>query len=452
MKKWRCEICGYIHEGDVPPDICPVCGADTDEFKVIEDILKSSGKAGISRIVIIGNGAAGVEAARTIRAQDNAVEIIIFSEESYPFYSRIHLSTFIADESQIGDSTIFPENWYVEQNITVKLETKITDLNVRKKQIVDEKGEKYSYDKLILACGAAPFLPPIQGRDKKGLFTLRNIKDALKIRNAAKLSEVAVVMGGGILGIEAASSLNKLGINTTIIEIADHLMPLQLDATAASVLQKILKQRGLTIKCGNKVEKIIGNSVVTGILLDNGENIAATFVLLSTGIRPNIDLAQKAGILIKRGILVDENMQTSQPDIFAAGDVAEYNGILFGIWPAAVDQGIIAGFNALGISKSYSANKPLHILKVAGIEMTAVGQKSKVDPQDEEIIHLDEKNFQYVKLIHNSHVLLGALVLGVSGIGFRLEKLIKKQTPIEHMLMDLEKSNWDVFRKKKILN
>jgi len=449
LPKWRCKICGYIHEGDAPPELCPVCGAGEDEFKIMEDLLKSSNRAEIGRIVIIGNGAAGIEAARTIREQNGSVEILILGEESYPFYSRIHLSTFIGDASQIRDITIFPEKWYDEQNITVRLETKIIDINTQKKQIIDEKGRIYSYDKLILACGAFPFLPPIAGVGKKGVFTLRNIKDALQIRSAVKSCKVAAVIGGGILGIEAASSLNKLGINTTIIEITDHLMHQQLDAAAASLLQKILEQRGLSIRCPNKVEKLLGRRELTGILLDNEETIAATFALFSTGIRPQIDIAKKAGLQTNQGILVNENMQTSQADIFAAGDVAEYDDSLLGIWPAAVDQGIIAGLNALGISSKYSATAPLHILKVAGIEMTAVGQKSRIDPKDKEIVHLDDMNFQYVKLIHNSQILKGAVVLGIRGIGFRLERLIKKQTPIDHLLKDLEKFNWEILKKKK---
>jgi NAD(P)H-nitrite reductase large subunit len=449
LKKWRCKICGYIHEGDTPPGVCPVCGADPTEFKILDDILKSPGRVGVDKIVIIGNGAAGVEAARTIRAHSSTAEILILAEESYPFYSRIHLSTFIADESQIEDITIFPEKWYDEQRIKVKLETRITNLNIEIKEVIDEKGEAYKYDKLILACGASPFLPPTQGMDNKGLLTLRNIKDALKIREVVKSCKVATVIGGGILGIEAASSLNKLGIKTTIIEIADHLMPQQLDASAASVLKQILEQRNLNIRCGDKVEKFIGNGKLTGILLANGDSIVTNLALISTGIQPNIEIANLAGIHTNRGILVNEYMQTNLSDIFAAGDIAEYKGKLFGIWPAAVDQGIIAGTNALAISEKYFINPPLHILKVAGIEMTAVGQKTKIDPSDEELIHLDETNFQYVKLIHNSKILKGALVLGVTGIGFRLEKLIKKQSPIEHMLLDLQKFNWEILKKKK---
>jgi NAD(P)H-nitrite reductase large subunit/rubredoxin len=449
VKKWRCKICGYIHEGESAPEICPVCGAGPEDFIVLKDILKSSDKVQIKKLIIIGNGAAGIEAARTIRSHASDVDILVLSEESYSFYSRIHLSTFIGDESQIKDITIFPENWYNEQNISVKLNTKITELDYQKKEIRDERGKKYRYDKLILACGASPFFPPLPGLNKKNIFALRNIEDALRIRKAVESCQSAAVIGGGILGIEAAASLNKLGIKTTIIEIAEHLLSLQLDAAAGTVLQRNLEDRGLAIRCGTKIEKVWGDHEVNSLLLDTGEKITANLILVSTGIRPNTDLAVKAGIRTKRGILVDENMRTSQPDIFAAGDVAEYNGNLFGIWPAAVDQGIIAGKNALGISSTYKSTTPLHILKVAGIELTAVGQKSVVQSEDKEIIHQDAKHYQYVKLIHNSHILKGAIVLGIGGIGFRLEKLIKSKSSIEHMLYELEKSNWDILKKKK---
>jgi len=447
MKKWRCRICGYIHSGDFPPDICPVCGGTADDFKIMEEFYQQTSKSEIRRIIIIGNGAAGMETARTIRSQNDAVEILILTEESFPFYSRIHLSTFIGDESRVEDITIFPKQWYEEQNISVKLERKITAISPHQKLVTDHTGQEYHYEKLILATGASPFLPDVPGVNKIGVLVLRHLKHALKIREAVKTCRRAVVIGGGILGIEAASSLNKLGIHTTIVEMADHLMPLQLNAKAAEVLQKILQDRGLTILCKTRVTELKGNNELSSVNLDNGKSFSADLALFSTGIKPNITLAKEAGIKTKRGIWVNDKMETSVPHVYAAGDVAECNDALYGIWPAAVDQGIIAGTNALGISQNYSGNMPLHVLKVAGLEMTAVGQKSKVQANDQVIEHLDHKQSQYIALIHNSQILKGAVVLGVAGIGFRLEKLIKKQASIAPILSELEKANWDILKK-----
>lgn len=447
MIKWRCRICGYIHAGASPPDICPVCGGTADDFKIMEDFFPQTSKKEIQRIIVIGNGAAGMEAARTIRSQNDTVEILVLTEESFPFYSRIHLSTFIGDESRVEDITIFPEPWYAEQNILVKLGKKISTISPRRKLVTDQTGQEYQYEKLIIATGASPFLPDIPGVNKNGVLVLRNLKDALKIRETVRTHQRAVVIGGGILGIEAASSLNRLGIDTTIVELADHLMPLQLNIRAAEVLQKILQDRGLTIICKTRVTELTGNSKLRGINLHTGKSLSTDLALFSTGIIPNIKLAKEAGIKTGRGIWVNEKMETTVPHIYAAGDVAECNDTLHGIWPAAVDQGIIAGTNALGFSQNYSGNMPLHILKVAGLEMTAVGQKSKMHPNDQVIEYLNHEYAQYVTLIHNSHILKGAIVLGVPGIGFRLEKLIKKQVPIAPIISELERANWDILKK-----
>ena len=357
------------------------------------------------------------------------------------------MSTFIGDESRLEDITIFPEDWYEEQNISVRLKTKITAIKPYQNLVIDHTGQEFTYEKLIIATGASPFLPDLPGEKNNGVFALRNLNDALAIREAIQSKRKAVIIGGGILGIEAASSLNKSGISTTIVEMADHLMPQQLDAAAADILQKILQERGVKILCNARVKALEGNRSLSSLILDNGERLPADMVLFSTGISPNITLAKQASIQTNRGIKVNDKMETSSPNIFAAGDVTEHINTLHGIWPAAVDQGIVAGANALGLSQNYAGNMPLHILKVAGIEMTALGQKYKRQDKDQEILHLNPEKSQYVKLLHNNQILKGAIVLGVPGIGFRLEKLIKKQAPIMPVLSDLHQANWDVIKK-----
>jgi len=170
MKKWRCRICGYIHAGENPPDLCPVCGATTEDFKLLENLFSQSDTPAPNRIIIVGNGAAGIEAARTIRENNQQVEILVFGDESYPFYSRIHLSTFIGDDSKIESITIHPANWYEQHKISTILNTPVASIDPRNHKVFDPQGTSYSYDKLILATGAAPVIPPIPGIDKKGVF------------------------------------------------------------------------------------------------------------------------------------------------------------------------------------------------------------------------------------------------------------------------------------------
>lgn len=448
MKKWRCKICGYIHSGETPPEQCPVCGAEAGQFEPEEDVQRQAGDRTVKKIIIIGNGAAGMEAARTLREKSSAVEILVFSDESYQFYSRIHLSSLLGEEVKRENLFIYPDSWYREQRIQVLLQTPVMKINPEEQTISDVFGKTYSYDRLIIATGAQPFIPPIKGKDLEGVFSLRNLFDALQIRQFAKTCQQVAVIGGGILGVEAASGLQKIGLSVTLVEIADHLMPLQLDRDCGALLQQVLERRGIKVETGKKVLKILGKIRAEKVVLENGESLPAEMVLLSTGISPNTQLASEAGIAVKRGILVNNHLQTNFPEIFAAGDVAEFGGAVFGIWPAAVEQGSIAAQNALGIPVVYSGTNPLHILKVAGTDMTAIGQKYAREPNQKEIRHLNRKEGQYAKLVHDGEHLLGAIVMGIGGVGFRLEKIMKKRRSIREMIPELEKGNWEVLRKK----
>ena len=448
MKKWRCRICGYIHEGDKPPDYCPVCGAQSDEFDLQDEGEKQKSEEKLRRIIIIGNGAAGIEAARTIREYNKKVEILIFSEEPYHFYARIHLSTLLAENSTLENIQIYNSSWYQEQQINVYLNNPVKSIFPLENKIEDAQGRLYRYDKLIIASGALPFVPPVEGVNLPGIFTLRNFDQAQQIRTYARQSKTALVLGGGILGIEIASSLNKLGLEVSIIERSDHLMPQQLDIQGGNILKSILEKRGIRFYLSVTIKKFSGDNKLQSVHLSSGEIIQTELAILATGISPNIKTTKDAQLELNKGILVNEHLQTNFENVYAAGDVAEFQETIAGIWPAAVDQGIIAAKNALGINVSYQGSTPLHILKVAGIELTSVGQKYKNISTDKEIIHFNEQDGKYVKLIHNGKILSGAVVLDVSGIGFRLEKLIKNKSSIFEKISYLEKGDWSVLKKK----
>lgn len=447
MKKWRCRICGYIHTGENPPLQCPVCQASADDFKPMEDFFSTAAGSAIKKIIIIGNGAAGMEAARTVRENNSEVEILLFSDENHPFYSRIHLSTFIGDDSSIEKITIYPKNWYEENRITVILNNQVVEINPDKQIVIDNHGVSHSYDRLIIATGASPFVPPIMGIDKEGVSLLRNLEHALQIRKKMDSFSSAIIIGGGILGIEAASSLNKTGKKVTIIELSDRLMPQQLDSNGSKILSHILETRGISVLTSTRIEEIFGDTQVEGIRLSSGQKLAAQFVILATGIVPNIALAKQVGINVHRGIIVNERLETSRKNIYAAGDVAEFQNTIYGIWPAAVDQGYAAALNALGITYHYRGTTPLHILKVAGLEVTTIGKKYPDQSGEEQIVYRHPEAGEYVKLIHNREYIQGALVLGVKGISYRLEKMIKKNVTARHIIGDLASGKWEVLRK-----
>ncbi len=457
MNRWRCPDCGYLHEGEVLPDICPVCGLNGRLFEMAVDSSGGIEAQAVGQVIVIGNGAAGLEAGRTIREKSPNTRVIIFSDEPYQFYSRIHLSSFIGDEIEQSRLLIFDNAWYENQKIQVNLNLPVHTIFPARHEIKDANGNLHKYDRLVIATGARPLFPNIKGIGKENVVQLRTMADALEIVRRRENIRQAVVIGGGILGIEAASNLQSKGIEVTVVEIAPRLMPLQLDETASDVLQAALENKGIQFRLNSQVEEIHGDQAVSGVKIHRfsresspqQDDIPAQMVLVSIGISPNTGLAQDAGIQVNRGIVVNEFMQTSAPDIFAAGDVAEYHGVVYGIWPAAVEQGTVAATNVLGEQAVYSGTLPLNILKVAGIDLTSIGKKYSDAPDEHEIVFHSFKDGQYVKLIHNGAQLKGAIVLGVQGVGFRLEKLMRKQTNISQLLPDLSAGNWSVLRKKK---
>ncbi len=430
--------------------MCPVCGAEAEYFKELESFFEETSPGTERTVIIIGNGAAGVEAARAIRDRNRKIRIIIFAREKHPFYSRIHLSSFIAEDSLPAQIEIFPPSWYIENDIMVKAGLTVRRIMPDRHCVIDDGGNEHAYDRLIIATGAKPFRPAVEGLGKEGVFTLRNLDDALKIRSWARKSRSAVVLGGGILGVEAASSLLRMGLDVTVVELGDHFLPLQLDRAGGKVLQSILEKRGMRFFLNSTIKRFTGRKTLDAVELNNSRTLPADMAIISVGIIPDITLAQEAGIQVNKGILVNSRMETSVGDIYAAGDVAEFDGSVSGIWPAAVEQGTTAGLSAADVNTDYKGTLPVHILKVSGIDLTTVGKRYSGSPEQEEIVLSDPENGTYVKLVHNKQYLLGAITLGVRGIGFRLEKIIRQCQNISHILPELEKGNWGVLRKKPV--
>ncbi len=446
MKKWRCIVCGYIHEGEEPPEECPICGVGPEEFELIEEEEESVAPSDVQQVIIMGNGAAGMEAARTLRDLNPELQIDVFTAEPFHFYSRIHLSQYIGGGYPEERLFVYPEEWYQEQNIRVHLNDPIIQLFPEQHRVRDASGAEHTYQRLIIATGAQAFLPPVKGIEKSGVFTLRNLQDARRIREHAARSQAAVVIGGGILGIEAAFSLRQLGLEVTVLERNPYIMSRQLDEQGGALLQHLLEQQNIRFRVNTSVEAVVGNGVAQGVRTHGGEQIPADLVLFSTGIRSRMELAREAGLTVNRGIVVDEFLRSSHPHIFAAGDVAEFRGMVYGIWPAAVEQGALAAHNALGEEKAYSGTLPIHILKVAGIDLTTLGQKEAENAGQQTTTYLNRETGQYLKMVHDGVYLLGVISLGIPGIGFRLEKLMKKRVPIRGLLPEAEAGNWQAIK------
>ncbi len=361
--------------------------------------------------LIIGNGVAGNSAAESIRRCDSQGNILIFSKEKHFFYYTPGLPDYICGEKQIKDITIHDEKWYIKNKIDLHLDEEILDIDLPKKTALSHKGHSYAFDKLLLACGSNSFLPSIPGSSSVGVFTLRRLDDAERICQAAKEARQAVIIGGGLLGLEAGNALRKMGLKVAVVEFFPRLLPRQMDITGAQFLYGKMAEMGFHFYLGAKTQAIEKSPSGLWVILENGEKIPAQIVLISAGVRPEISLGKKLNLTLNKGIVVDEKLITSWPDVYAAGDIAEYKGQVYGIWPAAMEQGKIAGFNMVGQTTYYQGTIPANTLKVAGIDLLSVGE---IDPDEkmESIVYKDEQAKIYRKLVVGEKMLIGAIFLG----------------------------------------
>ena len=278
------------------------------------------------KVVIVGNGVAGITAARNIKDQNSDALVSVYTNENHQYYPRPRLYQVLSGEAKPQELYLFSEEWYKKRGINVQLNTKASSIDIARKELLLENGTKVKYNKLLLANGGYSFVPPIKGAEKTGLFTLRTMRDALNIKEYTRKTKKVIVIGGGLLGLEIAYSLKKLGQQVVVVELFPRLLPRQLDLDGATILKNRIESYGINFVLGAKTVEILGKQTVSGILLDSGETISGDLILISAGIRSNTGLAQEAGIKLNRGVIVDGHMRTSANDVYAAGDVAEFNG------------------------------------------------------------------------------------------------------------------------------
>ncbi|MBW1862548.1 MAG: NAD(P)/FAD-dependent oxidoreductase [Deltaproteobacteria bacterium] len=359
--------------------------------------------------IVIGNGVAGATAAENIRKQDKEGNITLVTDEGFPFYYRVRLNEYISGDITDQDLIVKGEQWYKDQHIDLKLGTRIVSADSRKKIIITEKNQGLSYDSLLIATGSHPFIPPIKGSEKSGVFALRSIRDARDISAWANDIEDAVLIGGGLLGLEAGNALRKLGKKVMVVEFFPRLLPRQLDVEGAKRLQVIMEEMGFCFRLGSKTEEITGDGRVNGVLLEGGETLPAEMVIISAGVRPNLELTEPLGVDYDKGIKVDEHLRTNQPDIYAAGDVAEFKGMPYGIWPAAMGQGKIAGTNMAGGDMIYEGTTMANTLKVVGVDLASAGNIDAENEFESRIV-TDEK--VYKKIVIENDQIIGCIMLG----------------------------------------
>lgn len=382
------------------------------------------------KFVIIGNGIAALQAAENIRKNNGESKITMISREKYNTYYRVKLSHLLGQQFDLGKLYVKPDQWYKDNNIDVLLKRNVLSVDTDKKIVKLDDGSILTYDVLIIASGSHSFVPPVKGNDKKGVYAVRSLDDVEKLNEYINGKKRGVVVGGGLLGLEAAWSLRQTGYDMTVIEFFPRLLPKQSDEEGSRIIEKIIENSGINLVLGAEVEEIIGDPV-DGVMLKNGIKIDADFVIFSAGVRPNLDAIKDSGIKINKGIVVDDFMKTNVDDVYAAGDVAEHNGKIYGLWTVALAQGRTAGLNAVGIKTVYKEVPPSSTLKVTGVDVFSSG-----DIFDEAAVSYRYKDGNtYYKLFAKENKLIGAILIGDISYSTKVKKAIDSGLDLKEFLI-----------------
>ena len=371
--------------------------------------------AGIrQRLVVIGNGMAGMRCVEELLARAPVrYDITVFGAEPHPNYNRIMLSSVLAGEKQVEDIVINPLDWYEDNSITLHTGDPVVAVDRAAKVVVSASGRIVPYDKLLLATGSKPLMPPLPGLDLPGVVGFRDIADVEIMLAAAEAGQRAVVIGGGLLGLEAAWGLKRRGMPVALVHLMPTLMERQLDVEAGHLLQRDLTDRGLHFFTSGQTEEIIGSDRARGVRLADGREVPADLVVVAIGIRPNVDLAKASGLAINRGIEVGDDMATSDADIYAVGECVEHNGQVFGLVAPLWEQAKVCAARLAGDQVAAYATPAMSTrLKITGIDVFSVGQLAAADESDAEIIYRDSSRGIYKKLVVRDDRLVGAVLYG----------------------------------------
>ena len=402
----------------------------------------------MKQYLIVGNGATGNAAAETIRRIDPEGRIVIFSKGKHDFYYVPALPDYLCGEKQLRDFTIHNQAWYERNRIELERDTEITEIHPGEKRLVSNRGGSFPFDELLLACGGHSFIPPIPGAQAPGVFALRTIADADRIKERARRSKKAVVIGGGLLGLEAGNGLRKMGLTVSVVEFFPRLLPRQMDAPGAALLQRQMEGMGFRFFLGGKTQKIDPEGEGLAVFLEGGEKLPADIVLLSAGVRPEISLKKFLNLQIDKAVKVDDAMRTGQEGVYAAGDLIEHRGRYYGIWPAAMEQGRVAGANMAGKETVYPGTVPSNTLKVVGIDLVAAGE---IDGEGkmEALVTRDEAGKAYRKLVLQENAIMGAILLGDIRGSEEIQKAIKEKRDISALKNELRRPDFDFSRLKQ---
>ena len=372
----KCLVCGEYFDASL--GTCPVCGVGLDQCVPADEEAVTYKNDTNRSYLILGGGIAAVSAAEAIRSRDETGSITMLSAENYLPINRPMLTKDLQTIAKDPDSIqVHTRQWYEERKIDLKLGVRALTLNAEAKTVTASDGETYIYDKLIYATGAECFVPPFEGHDKPGVITIRHLWDSQKLQTYLKTAKNAVVIGGGVLGLEAASELMRSGVRVTVLEATPQIIGRQVDAGSAARLKASMESLGVACYEGVSIAAIEGDGQVSGVRLADGRVFLADFVVVSCGNRGNVQVAKEAGITVDRSIVVNQRMETSAIDVYACGDCCQFDGVNFQLWQEASNQGRVAGANAAGEAVTY-ANQLLGLsLEGFGTALFAMGDPGK---------------------------------------------------------------------------
>jgi nitrite reductase [NAD(P)H] large subunit len=381
-------------------------------------------------LIVVGNGMAGVACLEQILKHSPKFHVTVFGDETHANYNRILLSSVLAGERSTDDIMINPLAWYQQNHVALRLGVRIVGVDPKRRTVKGDDDSITHYDKLLLATGSKAWIPPIEGVDKENVFTFRNLNDTRGLVHAAGKGVRAVVIGGGLLGLEAARGLQLQGCDVTVVHLMDTLMNMQLDATGGGYLARKMEQIGVRVLTSRKTERLLGNGHVQGVAFAGGEEVPAEVVVIAAGIRPNVELGQKAGLTVNRGIVVNDHMETSDARIFAVGECVEHNGQVYGLVAPLFEQGKVLAATITGNKGPvFQGWKPAAKLKIMGVDVFSAGDFA--ESEGTEVVRYEDATLGiYKKLLVRDNRLAGVVLVGDAADSNRYMDWLRNDTDL----------------------
>jgi NAD(P)H-nitrite reductase large subunit/ferredoxin len=409
----------------------------------VDDALRRA----IRRVVVIGGGVAGVTATEEVRRALPDADITLVGDEPYAFYNRMAITRLVSESASIDSLYLNRRDWAESRRVDYRRGMAVTEIDRANREVNVADGERLPYDRVVIATGARPFVPPIEGFGAEGSFVLRTIDDAVQMQQHIRRSRcrTAVIVGGGLLGLEAAYYLAQLDLRVVVLDRGPWPLSRQLDEQAGALVWEMLHDLGIELVPLTEAQRVLGDGRVTGVELRDGSSIDAELCLVATGVVPNAELAQAAGLDVAVGITVDDAMQTSDPHIVAVGDVVDHDGRRYGLWPASVEQAQVAATKMVGGEAAFKLTAPPARLKVPGIDLLAIGVVDARGGESRTVAVSAYGTRQYRKLVLEDGRLTGAIILGNPELFDDVTRAVESRLDLGSDLDALEAGKWEAL-------